>query len=189
MARVIIALGAACPVPVGRESGRPGRARAYAGTDGIERELVVNHALGYDGQQVYLVTLAAKLAQGPVDHHLAVRRAVDREQDLAQRRGMFGLVRGGHLGPGGERQPADGTFRFGNSERPFSVAPRGGGGRSWSMGRARTMTGTATFVASSATRARIVSDLASRVVPVMARGEKSCGRGRGVVALSCSFGT
>jgi len=51
------------------------------------------------------------------------------------------------------------------------------------------MTGTATFVASSATRARVVSDLASRVVPVMARGEKSCGRGRGVVALSCSFGT
>ena len=126
MARVIIALGAACPVPVGRESGRPGRARAYAGTDGIERELVVNHALGYDVQQVYLVTLAAKLAQGPVDHHLAVRRAVDREQDLAQRRGMLGLVRGGHLGLGLGRarcQPADGTFRelrepfFGGPER------------------------------------------------------------------------
>jgi hypothetical protein len=72
----------------------------------------MNHALGYDVQQVYLVTLAAKLAQGPVDHHLAVRRAVDREQDLAQRRGMFGLVRGGHLGPGGERGVSRRTGRF-----------------------------------------------------------------------------
>ena len=64
--------------------------------------------------------------------------------------------------------------RFGRPER---------GGSFDATGRARTMTGTATFVASSATRARTMSDFASRVVPVMARGEKSCGRGLGVVAL------
>ena len=165
----------------GRESGRLGRSRARAGTDGAEGEFVAHHALGYDVQQVYLVPVAAKVGERPVDHHLAVRRAVDGEQDLAQRQGTLGLVGGGHLVRQGACQRTGGV---GNSERlgasALSVAPRGWGGRSKPTGRARTMTGTATFVASSVTRARTDSDFASRVVPVMVRGKSGDPhRGRG----------
>ena len=175
MARVIIALGTA------REFGRPGRRNARARAIGTVWESVMHHALRDDVQKVYLVALAAKVLERPVDHHLAVRRAVDGEQDLAQRQGRLGLVHGGHLVIGGRKtrgQPAYGRCRelrdAGREKRRFGRPERGGSFDA--TGRARTMTGTATFVASSATRARTMSDFASRVVPVMARGEKSCGR-------------
>ena len=177
MARVIIALGTA------REFGRPGRRNAYRAANGTVWESVMHHALRDDVQKVYLVTLAAKVLERPVDHHLAVRRAVDGEQDLAQRQGRLGLVHGGHLVIGGRKtrgQPANGRCRelretFAQKKAVWSPREKGFVRRDGTRGL-RTMTGTATFVASSATRARTMSDLASRVVPVMARGAKSCGR-------------
>lgn len=124
VARVIIALGTA------RESGRPGRRNAHARANGTEGEFVMHHALRDDVQNVYLVALATKVLERPVDHHLAVRRAVDGEQDLAQRQGRLGLVHGGHLVPGGEgRGVSRRTGGVGNSETFFwrfrgLVAPR-----------------------------------------------------------------
>jgi hypothetical protein len=134
VARVIIALGTA------REFGRPGRRNARARANGTVWESVMHHALWDDVQKVYLVALAAKVLECPVDHHLAVRRAVDGEQDLAQRQGRLGLVHGGHLVMGGRKtrgQPANGrcrelreTFaqkkkRFGRPERRGSFDATG----------------------------------------------------------------
>ena len=127
MARVIIALGTA------REFGRPGRRNARARANGTVWESVMHHALWDDVQKVYLVALAAKVLECPVDHHLAVRRAVDGEQDLAQRQGRLGLVHGGHLVIGGRKRGVSRrTGGVGNSERLLRkkrsglVAPREG---------------------------------------------------------------